>query len=69
MSEVWEFGGDSVSRSAGSITVLEDSTFCMAGATGDVEFGEAHGLFVQDIKRALPGWQTRRSRHSGYRSL
>jgi len=36
MTERWEFGGDSVIRAAGSVTILDGSTFCMAGPSGDV---------------------------------
>ena len=55
MTERWEFGGDSVIRSAGSVTILDGSTFCMAGPSGDVELGEVHGLFVEDT-RVLSRW-------------
>ncbi|HJU98749.1 MAG TPA: glycogen debranching N-terminal domain-containing protein [Jiangellaceae bacterium] len=53
--ERWEFGGDSVIRAVGSVTILDGSTFCMAGPSGDVEVGEVHGLFVEDV-RVLSRW-------------
>ena len=55
MTERWEFGGDSVIRAAGSVTILDGSTFCMAGPSGDVELGEVHGLFVEDT-RVVSRW-------------
>ena len=55
VTERWEFGGDSVIRPAGSVTILDGSTFCMAGPSGDVELGEVNGLFVEDT-RVVSRW-------------
>jgi glycogen debranching enzyme len=43
---------------AGPITVVEGTTFCMSGATGDVVPGTPHGLFFRDA-RVLSRWELR----------
>jgi len=41
---------------AGPITVVEGTTFCLSGATGDVVPGTPHGLFFRDA-RVLSRWE------------
>ena len=43
---------------AGPITVVEGTTFCLSGATGDVAPGTPHGLFFRDA-RVLSRWELR----------
>src|SRR2546423_10976648 len=43
---------------AGPITVVEGTTFCLSGATGDVAPGTPHGLFFCDA-RVLSRWELR----------
>ncbi|GIF13888.1 amylo-alpha-1,6-glucosidase [Actinoplanes teichomyceticus] len=45
-----------------AVTLVEGSTFCLSDAAGDVDPGNAHGLFVRDA-RVLSRWQLRLDGH------
>src|SRR2546430_11153490 len=47
-----------ISGGAGPIPVVEGTTFCLSGATGDVVPGPPHGLFFRDA-RVLSRWELR----------
>jgi glycogen debranching enzyme len=52
MSDPWTFSG-SVSvtdQAAGTVTLVDESTFIISGASGDVVRGPAGGLFVRDTR-------------------
>ncbi|MBB5804280.1 glycogen debranching enzyme [Saccharothrix ecbatanensis] len=42
----------------GTTTLVEGSTFCLSGSTGDIEPGTPHGLFFRDA-RVVSRWQLR----------
>ena len=53
MSDAWTFAGESadLGRGAGgSVTLVDQSTFCLSGASGDVHPGGAQGLFAVDTR-------------------
>jgi glycogen debranching enzyme len=58
VSEPWTFSGQPVStgRQGGSVTLVDESTFVISDALGDVVPGGAHGLFVRDT-RVLSRWE------------
>ncbi|MGI9120858.1 MAG: amylo-alpha-1,6-glucosidase [Acidimicrobiales bacterium] len=52
MAQPWTFTGEppAVGQSAGSITLVEGSTFCISGGNGDIAEGMTHGLFFRDTR-------------------
>ncbi|HZG93290.1 MAG TPA: glycogen debranching N-terminal domain-containing protein [Mycobacteriales bacterium] len=42
--------GTDIGRSAGTVTLVEESTFCLSGRSGDVRPGSAQGLFFLDTR-------------------
>ncbi len=52
MAEPWAFAGESASLDVpgGTVTLIEGSSFCLSGRSGDVWPGSAHGLFVADVR-------------------
>lgn len=64
MTEQWAFGGSPpADESIGISTLVEGSTFCLSGTTGDILPPGLHGLFFQDT-RVLSRWQLRIDGHS-----
>lgn len=45
-----------------AVTLVEGATFCLSDSAGDVDPGNAHGLFVRDA-RVLSRWQLRLDGH------
>lgn len=58
MSGAWNFGGEPVATPAGTVTLVEGSSFCLSTSTGDVVAGQAQGLFARDL-RLLSTWELR----------
>ncbi len=52
MSEPWTFTGEPppVGQTAGIVTLVEGSTFCISGPEGDIEVGMTQGLFFRDTR-------------------
>jgi glycogen debranching enzyme len=48
----------SLEQVSGQVTLVEGSSFCLSGRTGDIRPGGSDGLFVLDI-RVLSGWELR----------
>lgn len=42
--------GAEIGRSAGTVTLVDESTFCLSGRSGDVRAGGAQGLFFLDTR-------------------
>ena len=49
MTSAWTFAGESVplGAGAGTITLVQGSTFCICSTTGDIHSGGPQGLFVR----------------------
>ena len=59
MSAPWEFGGGPPAEGQqGTTTLLEGSSFCVSGGTGDIEPGGVEGLYFRDT-RILSVWRLR----------
>ncbi|MBW3575430.1 MAG: amylo-alpha-1,6-glucosidase, partial [Actinobacteria bacterium] len=60
MTEPWTFTGEppAVGSSAGSVTLVQGSTFCISDGAGDVQPGTTQGLFFRDT-RYLSSFQLR----------
>ncbi|MDP9817264.1 amylo-alpha-1,6-glucosidase [Spirilliplanes yamanashiensis] len=57
MTQPWTFAGaPGAAPAAGTVTLVEGSTFCISEQNGDVAAGHAQGLFVRDT-RVLAGWR------------
>ena len=54
----WDRAGAAAVPAAGDVTVVDGSTFCRSGRTGDVEPHSAQGLFVRDT-RIVSAWRLR----------
>ena len=52
MAQPWTFEGESVSLSSGSgtVTLVEGSSFCISGRSGDISPGSPQGLFFRDMR-------------------
>ena len=52
MADPWAFEGESavLESGAGLVTLVEGSTFCLSGRSGDVQPGTPHGVFVLDVR-------------------
>jgi glycogen debranching enzyme len=52
MSDPWTFSGkvSVTDQAAGTVTLVDESTFIISGASGDVVRGPAGGLFVRDTR-------------------
>ena len=52
MTEPWVFTGESHSLGSptGTVTLVEGSSFCISGRSGDVVPGSPHGLFFRDTR-------------------
>ncbi|HLZ38126.1 MAG TPA: glycogen debranching N-terminal domain-containing protein [Mycobacteriales bacterium] len=52
MTEPWTFGGESVSlgRATGTVILVEETSFCLSGRSGDIHRGTPHGLFFLDTR-------------------
>jgi glycogen debranching enzyme len=52
MTDPWNFAGESTSLSqvGGTLTLVEGSSFCISGRSGDMVPGSPHGLFFQDTR-------------------
>src|SRR5665213_2312946 len=51
-TSAWTFSGESPSptTSGGTVTLVEESSFCLSGRGGDVHPGTVQGLFVLDTR-------------------
>lgn len=47
-----------ITNADGTVTLVEGSTFCLSGSTGDIRPGTSHGLFFRDA-RVISRWQLR----------
>ena len=54
----WTFAGEppSLGSPGGTVTLVEGSSFCVCGRTGDISPDEPHGLFFRDT-RLLSTWR------------
>lgn len=52
----WTGASASLGGDGGLVTLVEASTFCLSGRSGDIAAGTAHGLFVADT-RVISRWQ------------
>lgn len=52
MTDPWTFAFEAptLARAGGLITLVEESTFCISGSSGDILQGAPHGLFFQDTR-------------------
>ena len=52
MSDPWNFAGPvtQLGSGAGSVTLVDESTFAISGSTGDITPGAAQGLFFRDTR-------------------
>ena len=52
MTTAWTFSGESPSpvASGGTVTLVEESSFCLSGRGGDIHAGTVQGLFVLDTR-------------------
>ena len=52
MSDPWNFAGPvtQLGSGAGSVTLVDESTFAISGSTGDMTPGAAQGLFFRDTR-------------------
>ncbi|MGH9182769.1 MAG: amylo-alpha-1,6-glucosidase [Acidimicrobiales bacterium] len=52
MAERWNYSGEVASLTSidGLVTLVEGSTFCISGRSGDVDPGSTHGLFFRDTR-------------------
>ncbi len=64
MAEPWTFAGEApaVGATAGTVTLVQGSTFCISGRSGDVIAGMPQGLFFRD-SRFLSGLELRVNGH------
>lgn len=60
----WTFGGESASlgRVEGTVTLVEETSFCLSGRSGDIRPGSPQGLFYLDT-RLLSRWELRVDGH------
>src|SRR5437763_13610674 len=52
MAEPWTFAGEraSVNQPGGTVTLVEGSSFCISGRSGDISPGSPQGLFFRDMR-------------------
>ena len=51
MTEAWAYGGGpSATGTGGSVTLIEGTTFCISGRSGDLRSGTPQGLFFRDTR-------------------
>jgi len=52
LSDPWNFAGKiaATDESSGSVTLVDESTFAISAASGDIALGGSHGLFVRDTR-------------------
>ena len=53
MAELWTFAGESVSLlgpQGGTVTLVEEASFCISGRSGDIVPGGPQGLFFRDTR-------------------
>ena len=65
MAEPWAFAGESVSllgAQGGMVTLVEESSFCISGRSGDIVPGGPQGLFFRD-SRILSRFELRLNGH------
>ncbi|KAE8763905.1 amylo-alpha-1,6-glucosidase [Georgenia thermotolerans] len=58
MTQAWNFAGAPSGVTAGAVTLIEGSSFCISDAAGDISPGGVQGLFVRDT-RVLSRWELR----------
>jgi glycogen debranching enzyme len=54
----WNFAGSPGGVTAGTVTLIEGSSFCLSEASGDITTGSSQGLFLRDT-RVLSRWELR----------
>jgi glycogen debranching enzyme len=54
----WNFAGSPGGVSAGTVTLIEGSSFCLSESSGDITPGSVQGLFLRDT-RVLSRWNLR----------
>ncbi|GAA4287557.1 amylo-alpha-1,6-glucosidase [Georgenia daeguensis] len=54
----WNFAGSPGGVTAGAVTLIEGSSFCLSEASGDITPGSVQGLFLRDT-RVLSRWELR----------
>ncbi|TML65481.1 MAG: amylo-alpha-1,6-glucosidase, partial [Actinobacteria bacterium] len=65
MAEPWAFAGESASllgAQGGMVTLVEESSFCISGRSGDIVPGGPQGLFFRD-SRILSRFELRLNGH------
>ncbi|HKY16976.1 MAG TPA: glycogen debranching N-terminal domain-containing protein [Microthrixaceae bacterium] len=50
MTEAWAFQGPTASTSGPSVTLVEETSFCLSAPNGDIVPGHVHGLFFLDTR-------------------
>ncbi|MDI3329130.1 MAG: glycogen debranching N-terminal domain-containing protein [Micrococcus sp.] len=58
MTLAWNFAGSPGGVTAGTVTLIEGSSFCLSSASGDITPGSVQGLFLRDT-RVLSRWELR----------
>lgn len=56
MTQPWDPETAPVRHGAGTVTMVEGSTFCLSASDGDIVGGHPHGLFVRDT-RVISRWE------------
>ena len=50
MTQAWAYGGSPSVGAAGSVTLVEGTTFCISAPSGDIRPGAEQGLFFRDTR-------------------